>query len=184
MLRNVPNNYSREMMLALLDHNGFQLQYDFMYLPIDFSTEACLGYAFVNLISEEIAMRFWNIFDGYTRWIIPSRKCGKVDWSDPHQGLASNIERYRNSPVMHEEVPMTFKPMVFDNGKEVLFPGPTQKLRMPRIRGMKRWVGAKVGLAGPETPTQAEGAQDITQKKRSRHKSRLCSAAVSGEASE
>ncbi|CAE7621292.1 ML3, partial [Symbiodinium sp. CCMP2456] len=50
MLRNLPNNYTRDMLLELIDSMGFRGQYDFLYLPIDFQTHACLGYAFVNLV--------------------------------------------------------------------------------------------------------------------------------------
>ena len=42
MLRNVPNNYTREMFLALLDDNGFAGRYDFVYLPCDFRRQADL----------------------------------------------------------------------------------------------------------------------------------------------
>ena len=36
MLRNLPNDYTREMLLALLDTQGFANSYDFVYMPIDF----------------------------------------------------------------------------------------------------------------------------------------------------
>ena len=42
MLRNIPNNYTREMFLALLDDNGFAGRYDFVYLPCDFRRQANL----------------------------------------------------------------------------------------------------------------------------------------------
>jgi len=37
MLRSLPNNYTRAMMQALLDKEGFAAKYDFLYLPIDFN---------------------------------------------------------------------------------------------------------------------------------------------------
>ena len=36
MLRNLPNNYSREMFLEMLDNQGLKGLYDFAYLPCDF----------------------------------------------------------------------------------------------------------------------------------------------------
>ena len=72
MMRNLPNNYTRpvsacaalqqaartkwlcrSMLLQLLDSRDFAGQYDFLYLPIDFTRRANLGYAFVNLVSED-----------------------------------------------------------------------------------------------------------------------------------
>jgi len=138
MARNLPNNYSRAMFLAMIDKEGFAAQYDFVYLPIDFGSRACLGYAFVNFMNHEVAIRFWDAFQGYSRWAIPSeKKCG-MSWSHPHQGLQANIERYRSSPVMHPSVPDGYKPVYFVDGVQAPFPPPTRKIRAPRIRGLRR----------------------------------------------
>jgi len=134
MLRNLPNNYTRSMLLTLIDGEGFIGQCDFLYLPMDFNTRACLGYAFVNLTSPESAQRFRAKFDGYSQWAIPSKKHCFVSWSNPYQGLHSNIARYRNSPVMHEAVPDDYKPIYFVNGKPAPFPEATKKIRAPRIK--------------------------------------------------
>lgn len=134
MLRNLPNNYTRAMLCELLDSEGFARQYDFMYLPIDFKSRASLGYAFVNLVSPSVAERFRDTFNGYSKWLLPSRKVCGVNWSGPHQGLAAHIERYRNSPVMHEAVPDPYKPIILSDGVRIPFPLPTRSLRQPRIR--------------------------------------------------
>jgi hypothetical protein len=134
MLRNLPNNYSRTMLIAMIDGEGFAGQYDFVYLPMDFNTKACLGYAFINLLTIGAAERFWCCFDGYSNWVIPSRKHCGVSWSNPHQGLKSNIDRYKNSPVMHEAVPEEYKPIVFEDGEPIAFPQSTKKIRVPRVR--------------------------------------------------
>jgi len=134
MLRNLPNNYSRAMLLKLIDAEGFGNQYDFIYLPMDFKSHASLGYAFVNLVTAELAQRFFETFEGFHRWVVPSQKVCSVNWSHPYQGLDAHIERYRNSPVMHEDVPDEYKPMVFKNGERFAFPPPTKKLKVPRMR--------------------------------------------------
>jgi len=51
MLRNLPNNYTRDMFLSLLDEQGLSGLYDFVYLPMDFCRDANLGYAFVNFVN-------------------------------------------------------------------------------------------------------------------------------------
>merc|ERR1712232_190866 len=101
-------------------------------MPIDFKTHASLGYAFINLTDPFVVQRFWHQFQGYSRWAVPSKKASYVSWSDPHQGFAMNVGRYRNSPIMHESVPDEYKPAVFANGVRMSFPAPTKKPRAPR----------------------------------------------------
>jgi len=134
MLRNIPNNYSRPMLLRLLDNEGFSAMYDFVYLPIDFKTQLSLGYAFVNLCVPSCVDAFWGNFDGFKKWAMPSRKVCTVSWSGPQQGLDANIQRYRNSPVMHESVPDACKPAIFLTGQRIEFPPPTKNIRAPRVR--------------------------------------------------
>merc|ERR1712139_725567 len=42
MLRNLPIEYDRTMLLELLDAEGFTGPYDFLYLPADFRKNGCL----------------------------------------------------------------------------------------------------------------------------------------------
>lgn len=134
MLRNLPNNYSRAMLLHLIDQEGFAGLYDFLYLPIDFKSKAALGYAFINLTHPGVVPAFWKKFDGFTNWVLPSRKICHVSWSGPHQGLEDHVDRYRNSPIMHATVADEHKPAVFQDGVMVPFPEPTKATRAPRVR--------------------------------------------------
>jgi len=54
-LKNIPNDYSRDMLCNLLDSEGLAGLYDFVYLPIDFKTDSGFGYAFVNFELHEHA---------------------------------------------------------------------------------------------------------------------------------
>lgn len=137
MLRNLPRNLTRDMLLQLLEEKGFSWQYDLVYLPVDFSTGVGLGYAFVNSSAPECVKRLWEVFDGLSEWPVESDKVCTVSWSDPHQGLYSHIERYRNSPVMHPSVPDEWKPALFMHGMRVEFPHPTTKVKAPKVRGKK-----------------------------------------------
>ena len=49
MMRNLPNTFSRKMLLELLDREGFTDKFGFLYLPVDFKTIASMGYTFINL---------------------------------------------------------------------------------------------------------------------------------------
>jgi len=135
MLRNIPNNYTRAMLLEILDEQGFAGCYDFIYLPMDFKRNANLGYAFLNLVSADEADRFHGHFNGFCGWGLASQKVGEVGWGEPLQGLEAHIERYRNSPVMHADVPDDHKPLVFSQGVCVHFPRPTKRIRAPRMKG-------------------------------------------------
>eukprot|EP00437_Effrenium_voratum_P000517 CAMPEP_0181421680 /NCGR_PEP_ID=MMETSP1110-20121109/13222_1 /TAXON_ID=174948 /ORGANISM="Symbiodinium sp., Strain CCMP421" /LENGTH=282 /DNA_ID=CAMNT_0023544751 /DNA_START=66 /DNA_END=914 /DNA_ORIENTATION=+ len=133
MLRNIPNNYTREMFLALLDDNGFAGRYDFVYLPCDFRRQANLGYAFVNLVDACAVDAAWATFDGFADWALPTQKVCQVKWSGPHQGLEAHVDRYKNSPVMHKRVPDHYKPVVFHGGVRKPFPRPTKKIKAPSL---------------------------------------------------
>jgi len=114
--------------------SGFKGTYDFFYLPMDFKSMACFGYAFINFLLPEDARRFIQHFNGFSEWTVPSRKVCDVVWCSTHQGLTAHVERYRNSPVMHDSMPDECKPCVFKNGQQIAYPEPTRKIRAPRSR--------------------------------------------------
>merc|ERR1712232_805976 len=138
MIRNLPVGYTRALLLDLLKSEGFGGKYDFVYLPIDFSSGMSLGYAFVDLLSPECALEFFHYFEGFS----VHRRCNTQDvqggctvsWSEPHQGLTQHVERYRSSPVMHASVPEEWKPLIFVDGVSVAFPPPTKRIKAPKIR--------------------------------------------------
>jgi RNA recognition motif-containing protein len=138
MMRDIPNLYCTDRLVELFDLAGFSRRYDFVYLPMDFRTDMSLGYAFVDFVSNADAQRFMEVFDGFSSWMTPSPKVCQVSWADPNQGLAEHVERYRNSPVMHENIPDGYKPRLYNQGVRVPFPPPTKRIRPPRVRPAKR----------------------------------------------
>eukprot|EP00445_Apocalathium_hangoei_P022377 CAMPEP_0203890740 /NCGR_PEP_ID=MMETSP0359-20131031/34129_1 /ASSEMBLY_ACC=CAM_ASM_000338 /TAXON_ID=268821 /ORGANISM="Scrippsiella Hangoei, Strain SHTV-5" /LENGTH=363 /DNA_ID=CAMNT_0050812421 /DNA_START=91 /DNA_END=1182 /DNA_ORIENTATION=+ len=138
MLRNLPKALTRDMLLLALDRMGFCGQYDLVYIPVDFSSGASLGYAFVNMTSTTFTVQLWASFDGLTPWSVESQQPCAVNWSDPHQGLQAHIERYRSSPVMHPDVPDEWKPALFMAGIRVPFPPPQKKLKAPKVRSKSK----------------------------------------------
>jgi hypothetical protein len=134
MMRNIPNNMTRDTLVELLDANGFAGCYDFVYLPTDFHTEAGLGYAFINLFGQDEAERLLQHFEGFTGWGSVSEKVCRMTWSDL-DGLQGHVDRYRNSPVQHESIPDKVKPAMFNtDGERVAFPAPTKRIRPPRFK--------------------------------------------------
>jgi len=134
MIRNMPNNYTREMLLELVDDMGFSGSYDFAYLPVDFQSQAGLGYAFINFVSVADAQLCFEQFEGFSNWKVPSEKVCTVTWSSPAQGFEQHIERYKNSPVMHPSLPDEWKPVLFQQGMRVAFPPPTKPIKTPKVR--------------------------------------------------
>jgi len=129
VLRNLPVGCTRASLLAILDANGLRGAYDFVYLPFDFDTGAMFGYAFVNWISHEVALRVWQQLPLF-----------EVSWSDPYQGLDAHLKRYTNSSVMHGSVPDERKPILFFAGERIAFPKPTRRIKAPRARPPPREI--------------------------------------------
>lgn len=139
MVRNLPSQYTREDFVSLLVGRGFAGRFDFVYFPIDFETHAGMGYAFVNMVSPGDASRLWKNLDGFSAWQRPCKKVCSISWSQPLQGLAVHVARYRNSPLMHELVPESYRPLLFVNGMRVAMPPPTKKIKAPR-KGNQRML--------------------------------------------
>lgn len=133
-MKNLPSSLTREDLLALFDSCGFAQQYDFVYLPLDFAKQVTLGYAFVNLVTPAIAERFWNVFAGFSDWKVPSDDVCELLWSQTYQGLQMHVDRYRNSPLLHEAVPDNCRPMLFKDGERIAFPPPTKPIKAPRLK--------------------------------------------------
>jgi hypothetical protein len=133
MLKNIPNNYSRDMLMDLLTAQGFKGCFDFLYLPIDFAKQSNLGYAFLNMISSGEVKRFWIHFTGFSQWEkVRSDKVGDVAWSSALQGLQTHIDRYRNSHLMHKDIPDEHRPILLHQGERIPFPAPSRRIRQPR----------------------------------------------------
>mmetsp|Transcript_28130 Transcript_28130/g.80848 ORF Transcript_28130/g.80848 Transcript_28130/m.80848 type:complete len:545 (-) Transcript_28130:162-1796(-) len=161
MLRNLPLDYTREQLLAELDGLGLSGMYNFVYLPIDFTRRRGLGYALIAADSQEVAEVMLERLSGHMpaavanasassgamQWLNASapsdgaahqdEETWQVGWSEPCRTLEEHIDRYRNSPVMHPNMPDEYKPVIFQNGRRVTFPAPTRPIRPPRIRHMK-----------------------------------------------
>jgi len=135
LLRNLPKDYTRTQLIELLEDEGFDGTFDFVYVPMDFSSEASLGYSFVNFAAPGDARRCWEIFDGLAEWGCPgeNRAC-EVMWAEPCQGLDAHVERYRSSPVMHASVPDEWKPAIFQGGVRMPFPAPLKTVSAPKVR--------------------------------------------------
>jgi len=137
MMRNVPLSYTCDSLIDLLESKGFSKWFDFVYVPINFTQMLGVGYAFINLTSPERAEEFILAFEGFDGWSSSfSKTACAMHWS-VCQGLNENIARYRNSPLMSEDVPAFYKPVLLEDGVRIPFPKPTKQLRTLRRRKAK-----------------------------------------------
>jgi RNA recognition motif-containing protein len=118
---------SRAAFLDMLDTQGLEQLYTFVYLPMNFQKGLGLGYAIVNFAeptsAAAAALRLSNVELG--------GKLLQANISDEKQSLSDLIRRYRDSAVMHSSVPDECKPILFSDGLMVPFPEPTKHLDPP-----------------------------------------------------
>jgi hypothetical protein len=111
-IRNLPNNYSKEEVMALIDSMGFAGSYDYFYLPLDFKKGSNLGYAYVNFVSVAKAKECFAAFDGFREWPFGvSQKICEVCWGKV-QGYEANVKKWTYSTWPEE-----YKPVIFKKGR-------------------------------------------------------------------
>eukprot|EP00913_Durusdinium_trenchii_P029572 g27718.t1 len=62
VLKNLPRHFDKDALKDLLEKLGFRGFFDFLYVPLQWNQESCVGYGLVNLTSHEVALRLWNHF--------------------------------------------------------------------------------------------------------------------------
>lgn len=142
MLRNIPNKYTREMLVNQLSVE-FKGLFDFMYLPIDFKNKCNVGYGFINFRTTDACDEFVRQFHNVdVRKCLPGLNSKKVVEVTPArvQGLIENVRRLRNSPVMNQlQDHPEWMPLLFnEDGVEEPFPNPDQPLPPVKPRGRAR----------------------------------------------
>jgi len=142
----------------MFNAEGFAGCYDFVHVPVNFQDMTGLSYALVNMVNHHIAKQALEHFQGFP---ISSSSTCSVAWSSPNQGLAAHVDRYRNSPMMHESVPPQYMPALYENGVLVPFPAPTKRLRAPRVRHQKVSKAGKSDFCSQSEVSQPFSASSI-----------------------
>eukprot|EP00437_Effrenium_voratum_P034010 CAMPEP_0181478342 /NCGR_PEP_ID=MMETSP1110-20121109/42692_1 /TAXON_ID=174948 /ORGANISM="Symbiodinium sp., Strain CCMP421" /LENGTH=209 /DNA_ID=CAMNT_0023603691 /DNA_START=54 /DNA_END=682 /DNA_ORIENTATION=- len=94
MIKNLPSTLSGQALKDLIDNEGFNASYDFLYLPMKFISKQPFGYAFVNLISADMARDFWVHFDGFHL----HGSTLAMSWSTDIQGIDQHIAAVPQQP--------------------------------------------------------------------------------------
>ena len=110
MIRNIPNKYTQNLMLKMLDEAGFNGAFDFFYLPIDFRNRCGLGYAFVNMLTPGLAADIYKAFHN-KRWDeCVSRKVCQVTYARV-QGRDNLVQHFKASKFPSEDP--QYQPLVY-----------------------------------------------------------------------
>ncbi|KAI9914776.1 hypothetical protein PsorP6_007641 [Peronosclerospora sorghi] len=130
MIRNIPNKYTQQMLLAEINRNHDR-NYDFFYLPIDFKNKCNMGYAFINFIRPVHIKAFYQEFDGQKWTNFNSEKVCAITYARL-QGKQAMITRFQNSSLMEKHE--SYRPLVFgssgpNRGRPELFPASKQYVR-------------------------------------------------------
>jgi len=108
VLKNVPAECVRDTLLHIINEHGFQGLYDFLYLPMDFTTARSRGYATINFISSADAQRACSKLNGI------HVHGGELvtEMSNVHAGINSLLQRYQNGELMNDpNTPEDYKPL-------------------------------------------------------------------------
>lgn len=111
MVRNIPNKYTQQMLLAEFAAAGHgPMKMDFFYLPIDFKNKCNRGYAFVNFVDYRDICAFFDEYNG-TGWKrFNSDKICDITYARI-QGKAAMLKRFENSALMEKDD--EYRPKVF-----------------------------------------------------------------------
>ena len=102
MVRNIPNKYTKELMLETIDAE-FEGTYDFFYLPIDFKNNCNVGYAFINFKKLEYIKPFFERFNNKKWAKFNSEKICDIKYARI-QGKEECEAHFKDSSLMKQPV--------------------------------------------------------------------------------
>lgn len=157
MLRNIPNRYTRDMLMDRLNVS-YANEYDFLYLPIDFSNGCNVGYCFINFRTPAICQRFMQEFHGsQSKHVLPGFSSSKVCEvrAARVQGRDTNMQNLRDEKFIEKLVARPeCQPIFFDEAGNPLDFKETFGATTGRRRKGSKASGASP-TASPMGPTPA-----------------------------
>lgn len=102
MIRNIPNKYTKELMLETIDAQFFDA-YDFFYLPIDFKNNCNVGYAFINFKELKSIKLFFEQFNNKKWAKFNSEKICEIKYARI-QGKTECEAHFKDSSLMKQPV--------------------------------------------------------------------------------
>jgi hypothetical protein len=116
----LPDSLTQDDLINLLEDEGFNGLYDFIYLPDPSTYLRKTGHhAIINFSSHAFGLLFSEQFDGRS---LGEGHQSKVHWSSGPQGITALVEHYRKEGAMHQSIPFHQQPAVFWSGLRVQIP--------------------------------------------------------------
>lgn len=88
-LHDIPEDWTRAVLLEMLDDFGFEQQYTCLYMPVDVKQRQNFGYAFLTMTGQEPVERAAKLLDGKASWAPPSLEALHASWTSPDHGLCT-----------------------------------------------------------------------------------------------
>jgi hypothetical protein len=126
MIKNIPNKFTRELLLNTIDQN-FKDTYDLFILPTDGSRNKNFGYSFINFTSSYFIPYFYFMFNNKKWSSTNSKKICEITYSKV-QGRANLISYYANKIIFYNnahEITLNQKYIIPNDYKSIfvqLFP--------------------------------------------------------------
>ncbi len=101
MIKNIPNKFSRELLLNIIDEN-FKKAYDLFILPTDVNGYKNFGYSFINFTSSYYIPYFYSVFNGKKWSSTNSQKICEITYSKI-QGRNNLLSHYSNKIIFRND---------------------------------------------------------------------------------
>jgi hypothetical protein len=141
LVRNLPKGLKQVDFVKELDESGFVDTYDFCYLPCDFATGQSRGYAFVNFLNTQDALRLKRSWQGSRRFCHQPTDLS-LEMKDAHvQGFEANYVMAQVGKIRNAG----FRPVVLHRGPPGAKDSSEQAAEKPKGAWNEAAKGASAG---------------------------------------
>ncbi len=101
MIKNIPHYTSQNNLMYIFNNQGYKDEFNFFYLPIDFTKNMNAGYAFINFKNAKSIIKFYLEFNEKPWKFNQNKKC-YLSYARI-QGFRAITQHFQNSGIMNQE---------------------------------------------------------------------------------
>ena len=101
MIKNIPHYTSQNNLMYIFNNQGYKDEFNFFYLPIDFTKNMNAGYAFINFKNAKSIIKFYLEFNEKPWKFNHNKKC-YLSYARI-QGFRAITQHFQNSGIMNQE---------------------------------------------------------------------------------